>query len=106
MALSLRYAARSDVGLLREGNEDSGYASPRLLIVADGMGGAAAGEVASSVAVAAFAVLDEDEPGNDLLEVFGSRGVASEVVNGKRAISKAQARKLAAIFHVPADLFL
>jgi len=42
----------------------------------------------------------------DLLDVFGSRGVASEVVSGKRAISKAQARKLAAIFHVPADLFL
>ena len=42
----------------------------------------------------------------DLLEVFGSRGVASEVVSGKRGISKTQARKLAAIFHVPADLFL
>jgi HTH-type transcriptional regulator / antitoxin HigA len=42
----------------------------------------------------------------DLLEVFGSRGVASEVVRGKRAISKAQAKKLAAIFHVPADLFV
>ncbi len=42
----------------------------------------------------------------DLLEVFGSRGVASEVVNGKRAISKAQAKKLAGLFHVPADLFL
>ena len=42
----------------------------------------------------------------DLLEVFGSRGLASEVVNGKRAISKAQARKLAVLFHVPADLFL
>ena len=42
----------------------------------------------------------------DLLGVFGSRGIASEVVSGKRAISKAQAKKLAGIFHVPADLFL
>jgi serine/threonine protein phosphatase PrpC len=71
VALTLRYAARSDVGLLRDGNEDSGYAGPHLLVVADGMGGAAAGEVASSVAVAALAVLDEDEPTGDLLEVFG-----------------------------------
>lgn len=70
MPLTLRYAARSDVGLLRDGNEDSGYASPNLLVVADGMGGAAAGEVASSVAVAALASLDEDEPTGDLLEVF------------------------------------
>ena len=42
----------------------------------------------------------------DLLDVFWSRGIASEVVSGKRAISKAQAKKLAGIFHVPADLFL
>jgi HTH-type transcriptional regulator/antitoxin HigA len=42
----------------------------------------------------------------DLLDVFGSRGIASEVVSGKRAISKAQAKKLAALFHVGADLFL
>ena len=42
----------------------------------------------------------------DLLDVFGSRGIASEVVSGKRSVSKAQAKKLAAIFHVPADLFL
>ena len=38
MPLMLRYVARSDVGLVREGNEDSGYAGPRLLAVADGMG--------------------------------------------------------------------
>jgi HTH-type transcriptional regulator / antitoxin HigA len=42
----------------------------------------------------------------DLLEVFGSRGTASEVVSGKRAISKAQAKKLAELFHVPIDLFI
>jgi len=42
----------------------------------------------------------------DLLDVFGSRGIASEVVSGKRAISKTQAKKLAEVFHVRADLFL
>ena len=42
----------------------------------------------------------------DLLDVFGSRGIASEVVSGKRAVSKAQAKKLAELFHVAADLFL
>ena len=42
----------------------------------------------------------------DLLAVFGSRGIASEVVSEKRAISKAQAKKLAEVFHVPADLFV
>ncbi len=43
---------------------------------------------------------------SDLLEVFGSKGVASEVINGKRGISKAQARKLAEFFQVSADLFI
>jgi len=43
---------------------------------------------------------------NHLWEVFGSKGIASEVLNGKRGISKTQARSLANYFHVPADLFI
>ena len=42
----------------------------------------------------------------DLLQVFGSKGRASEVINGKRAISKAQAKALADFFHVSAELFI
>ncbi|MDA3656925.1 PP2C family protein-serine/threonine phosphatase [Mycobacterium xenopi] len=67
MTLVLRYAARSDVGLVRSNNEDSVYAGARLLALADGMGGHAAGEVASQLAIAALAQLDDDEPGGDLL---------------------------------------
>ncbi|GAA1677487.1 PP2C family protein-serine/threonine phosphatase [Fodinicola feengrottensis] len=70
MSLTLRYAAKSDRGLIREGNEDSVYAGPRLLAVADGMGGMAAGEVASNIVVAALAPLDEDAPGADLVDAL------------------------------------
>jgi HTH-type transcriptional regulator/antitoxin HigA len=42
----------------------------------------------------------------DLIPVFGSSSVASDVSNGKRSISKAHARKLAEYFHVPASLFI
>ncbi len=65
MTLVLRYAARSDVGLVRSGNEDSGYAGPRLLVVADGMGGHAAGELASAAAVATLAELEKSDPTPD-----------------------------------------
>ena len=72
MTLALRYAARSDRGLVRANNEDSVYAGARLLALADGMGGHAAGEVASQLIIAALAHLDNDEPGGDLLSKLES----------------------------------
>ncbi|WP_159618978.1 PP2C family protein-serine/threonine phosphatase [Ruania rhizosphaerae] len=69
MSVALRYAARSDVGLVRTVNQDSGYAGPQLLVLADGMGGPAGGDIASSVAVAHLAALDgEAHGGDDLLD--------------------------------------
>jgi len=65
LATALRYAARSDVGLVRQENQDSGYAGPHLLVVADGMGGHAAGDVASSIAIGELVSLDGESHGAD-----------------------------------------
>ena len=65
MTIALHYAARSDVGLVRQENQDSGYAGPHLLVVADGMGGHAAGDVASSIAIGEMVDLDAESPGAD-----------------------------------------
>ena len=59
-ALTYRYVAHTDVGLRRSNNEDSGYASSRLLVIADGMGGAAAGDLASSSAMHVLREVDRD----------------------------------------------
>ena len=42
----------------------------------------------------------------DLWKLFGSKGITSEVFHGKRSISKAQAKRLAKLFHVSAELFI
>lgn len=63
--LSFRYATASHPGLVRDNNEDAGYAGGRLLLVADGVGGAPAGEVASASAtyvVSTVSAMTEDEP--------------------------------------------
>ena len=64
--LRLRYAAVSDLGRHRKDNQDSGYAGDHLLVVADGVGGAAYGDVASSTAVHVLRRLD-DGPTEEML---------------------------------------
>ncbi|NLS10803.1 serine/threonine-protein phosphatase [Nesterenkonia sp. MY13] len=58
MSLVFRFAARSDAGVVRSKNDDSGYAGRYFAVVADGMGGHAGGDVASASTVLDLAHLD------------------------------------------------
>ena len=86
--MQLEYAARSDVGMIRSGNEDSFFADADqargLFIVADGMGGHAAGEVASEMAVQIVA--RELGGVRDLQDAAVESRVASSLRNANGAI--------------------
>jgi protein phosphatase len=69
MTPTVRSAAGSDIGRRRAVNQDSAYTSPRLLAVADGMGGHAHGEVASALAIGAIVEADAGLDGTDLQSV-------------------------------------
>ena len=72
MKLALDFVAVSDRGLVRGNNEDSAYAGPHLLVLADGMGGHAAGEVASQLMVEHLEHLDRDSEDADMLALLGA----------------------------------
>jgi serine/threonine protein phosphatase PrpC len=78
MTLKLRSAAVSDRGLIRSGNQDSVHAGPWLLAVADGMGGMAAGDLASAITMEAISGLDVPTPDDALVVALqGAIEVAS-----------------------------
>ena len=98
----LRYAAVSDVGRHRKDNQDSGYASDRLLVIADGVGGAAYGDVASSTAVHLLRRLD-GEPTDEMLPALA--GVVhrihdrlAEMVEGDSELEGTSTTVTAALF--------
>lgn len=70
--LRFAYAAASHVGLVRENNEDSGFAGPYLQLVADGVGGAAAGEVASATTAYVTSARAARNPDEDLRRLLAS----------------------------------
>lgn len=63
--IQFRFDARSDTGRVRTNNEDAGFAGPYLLCVADGVGGAAAGEVASATTTYVVSARALAHPGHE-----------------------------------------
>lgn len=65
MSLALHSAVVTDPGLIRSNNEDSAYAGARLIVVADGIGGLPAGELASEIVIRGLHDLDGKLPDGD-----------------------------------------
>jgi protein phosphatase len=72
MTLKLRSVGASDRGLIRSGNQDAHHAGPWLVAVADGMGGMAAGDLASGIAIEAVGPLDVETPEDGLVAALQS----------------------------------
>lgn len=65
---TFQFAARSDTGQVRKNNQDSGYAGAHFLLIADGMGGHAGGDVASAITVSRLTSLDEADHDGRVLD--------------------------------------
>jgi serine/threonine protein phosphatase PrpC len=83
MSLHLRYAAVSDRGVVRQGNQDSVFAGCHFIAVADGMGGMAAGDLASAIVINTVARLDVPPPSDSVVDEL-----ADAVADANRAIRR------------------
>jgi len=99
-------SARSAIGLVRQGNEDSGFVSSQLIAVADGMGGHAAGEVASRIAIKVLhslvpalvsAEVDEDSVEDLLMHSFHSIDSEISVVTDEEIEKRGMGTTLTAL---------
>jgi protein phosphatase len=84
-AFALVAAAASETGLVRHNNEDAAYSGRWLFAVADGMGGHAAGEVASATVIESLRAHDTDVGAGALLEVLGHAVTKANVEVARRA---------------------
>ncbi|MGC4857070.1 PP2C family protein-serine/threonine phosphatase [Micromonospora sp. DT4] len=86
MTLKLRSVGTSDRGLIRSGNQDALHAGAWLVAVADGMGGMAAGDLASSLTIDAVAPLDVETP-EDALVAALQDGIALATARIRQAVA-------------------
>jgi PPM family protein phosphatase len=84
-SFALVAAAASETGLVREHNEDAAYSGRWLFAVADGMGGHAAGEVASAAVIESLRAHDADVGADALLEVLGHAATEANAEVARRA---------------------
>jgi PPM family protein phosphatase len=90
--ITVAAAAASETGLVRQNNEDAAYSGRWLYAVADGMGGHAAGEVASAAVIKSLRVRDVEVPPADLLRTLG-RAVADANGEVARRVAEDPARQ-------------
>ncbi|NGM11373.1 protein phosphatase 2C domain-containing protein [Verrucosispora sp. WMMA2044] len=87
MTLKLRSAGASDRGLIRSGNQDALHSGTWLVAVADGMGGMAAGDLASAIAVGAITPLDVETP-EDVLVAALQNGIKLATERIRQAVAE------------------
>ncbi|MEU7588116.1 protein phosphatase 2C domain-containing protein [Micromonospora sp. NPDC049230] len=87
MTLKLRSVGTSDRGLIRSGNQDALHAGDWLVAVADGMGGMAAGDLASALTIDAVAPLDVETP-EDALVAALEGGIALATSRIRQAVAE------------------